>query len=137
MQTSFRLMHRTYAPSSDLSLLRLTSPRIEARERRVDQVLAESFPASDPPPWTFGRLGTAISLPADSWRNDDDAWSCHTTVVVPAGPRTVWQRLASGVGAIAITMLLPITILMIGLLIALGVRGILEAAEWLTMLILR
>jgi hypothetical protein len=135
MQTSFRLTNPTFTPSQDSSVLRLaTSPNIEARERRMDQVLADSFPASDPPPWTFGRIGTPISTPSDSSRHDD-AWSCQTTVVVAAGRRRVWQLLASGLGAIGVTLLLPIAILLIGLAVALTLRGILEVMAWLSMLI--
>ena len=139
MQTLFRSMNSTYARSPDVSFLRLTtSPRIEARERMVDQVLADSFPASDPPPWTLGRATTAaISSPTDSSRNDDDAWSYQTTVIVPGGSRTAWQWLASGLGAIAVTLLLPISILVVGVPIAVAVRGILEALVWLTTLIVR
>ena len=132
MQTSFRLTNPTYPPSTDVSLPRLTtSKRIEARERKVDQVLADSFPASDPPPWTFGRSASERSAQANVSRNHDDAWSCHTTVVVAAGRRTGWQWLASGVAAIGVTMLVPIGILAVGLPIAFAVHGMLEALGWL------
>ena len=125
-------MNPTFPSSTDVSLPRLTtSPRIEARERKVDQVLADSFPASDPPPWTFGRSPSERSAPASLSRNHDEAWSCHTTVVVPAGRRTGWQWLASGIGAIGVTMLVPITILAVGLPIAFAVYGVLEAFGWL------
>jgi hypothetical protein len=131
-------MNTTYPPSTDVSLPRLTtSPRIEARERKVDQVLADSFPASDPPPWTFGRLTSDRSTDAHVSRNHDEAWSCQTTVIVPAGGRTAWQWLVSGVGAIGVTMLVPIGILAVGLPIALAVRGLLEAVGWLAALISR
>jgi hypothetical protein len=138
MQTSFRSMNPTDAPATDLSALRLaTSPWIEARERQVDQVLADSFPASDPPPWTFGRLTSDRSADANLSRNHDEAWSCQTTVIVPGGGRTGRQWLASGVGAIGVTLLVPITILAIGLPIALAARALLKAVGWLVVLILR
>lgn len=138
MQTSFRSMNPTDPPLPDVSLPRLTmSPRIEARERKMDQVLADSFPASDPPPWTFGRLTSDSSAHANVSRRHDAAWSCRTTVIVPGGARTAWQWLVSGVGAIGVTMLVPIGILAIGLPIAFAVRGLLEAVGWLTALISR
>ena len=131
-------MNPNDAPAADVSLLRFTtSPRIEARERKVDQVLADSFPASDPPPWTFGRSTSERSAPANLSQNRDGAWSYRTTVIVPAGGRTSWQWVASGVGAIGVTLLVPISILAVGLPIVLAVRGLLEAVGWLAVLILR
>jgi hypothetical protein len=130
MQTSFRSMDPT-TPSADVSLLRFTpSKRIEARERKVDQVLADSFPASDPPPWTFGRVISDAQNP-NLLRNTDDGWSYQTTVIVAAGGRTTWQWLASCVGAIGVAVLVPISILAVGLPIALAVRGLLEVVGWL------
>jgi len=32
----------------------LTDARVPAAERALDAILADSFPASDPPPWTLG-----------------------------------------------------------------------------------
>ena len=130
MQALFRSMNATDALSADVSLLRFTtSPQIEARERNVDQVLADSFPASDPPPWTFGRVTSDRSADANLSRND--AWSCQTTVIVPAGGRTGRQWLASGVGAIGIITLIPIGILAVGLPIAFAVHGMFKAFGWL------
>ena len=104
-------MTPTYPPPTDVSLPRLTtSPPIEARERKVDQV---------------------HSAFANVSRNHDDAWACQTTVIVPAGGRTGWQWLASGVGAIGVTLLLPIGILAIGLPIAFALHWMLEALGWL------
>jgi hypothetical protein len=141
-------MTLTYAPSPEVSLLRLTaSPRNEADERKLDQVLADSFPASDPPPWTLGRadqdhsdqaVTAAASARADSSRDDERAWFCYATdVVVAAGNRTGWQRLISGIGAVGVAMLVPIGILAIGLPIALAVRALLEVAGWLAAMVLR
>ena len=125
-------MNPTYPPPTDVSLPRLTmSPRIEARERKVDQVLADSFPASDPPPWTFGRSTSERPASANVSRNHDDAWTCQTTVIVPAGGRTGRQWLASGVGAIGVTLLVPIGILAVGLPIAFAMHWMLEAFGWL------
>ena len=132
MQTLFRSMTPTHPALTDASLPRLTtSPRIEARERKVDQVLADSFPASDPPPWTFGRSPGERSAPANVSQNHGEASAYRTTVIVPAGGRTGRQWLASGVAAIGVTMLLPIGILAVGLPIALALHGMLEAFGWL------
>jgi hypothetical protein len=54
--------------------------------------------------------------------------SCHETVIVGVGPRTAFQWLSSLAGTIGLALLVPLSVLMIGLPIALAVRGILEAA---------
>jgi hypothetical protein len=54
--------------------------------------------------------------------------SCHETVIVGVGPRTALQWLSSLAGAIGVALLVPLSVLIIGLPIALAVRGILEAA---------
>lgn len=57
--------------------------------------------------------------------------SCSETVIVGVGPRTAFQWLSSLAGTIGVALLVPLSILLIGLPIALAVRGILEAATWL------
>jgi hypothetical protein len=84
-----------------------------AAERAVDSVLADSFPASDPPSWTLGITRPQPELQVTS----DD-------IVVPDERRAALARL-----------LVPFAILLIGTLIALGVRGVIEAASWLVALI--
>ena len=37
---------------------------ITAEEREIDRVLADSFPASDPPPWTLGVRRDLATEPA-------------------------------------------------------------------------
>jgi hypothetical protein len=49
-----------------------TPSAITAQEREIDRVLADSFPASDPPPWT---LGVAPDLANDSPKVDASAKS--------------------------------------------------------------
>lgn len=150
MQSSFPLTNLMYAAAPEVSLFSpIELSRTEAEERKLDQILADSFPASDPPPWTFGRaradqIDKAAIAPASSRADltravaDTRVPSLHTTdVIVAGGCRTFGQRLASGVGALGVALLVPIGMLIVGLPIALAVRGLLEVAAWLTPLILR
>ena len=97
-------------------------------ERELDITLAGSFPASDPPPWTFG---------ASSWMDLEE------TVVaapVPAAIDLVFQdghrfggsRLASLGEAIALTATVPLAILIAGVPVVALVWGITNAIAWLT-----
>lgn len=86
----------------------------------IDDVLAGTFPASDPPAWTPGMarpapVGAAdvvdVSLPTDS-------------------ERTLGHGLASLLAAGGVALLVPVAILALGTPVALAVRGLLEAARW-------
>jgi len=105
----------------------------------VDDALAASFPASDPPAWNSGvaRLvpvetptSNGFRLPAvlDGAlaeaagvvyvsRSSDSDWTLRTALV--------WVVLAAGIALLA-----PLAILLVGLPIALAVRGLLEVVLW-------
>jgi hypothetical protein len=117
-----------------------------SRERRsdlaIDDALAGSFPASDPPAWN---PGMARPIPVDTSRNraNDIRPSMARDETAPGTPgvidvsrplhseRTVLQALISLAGAAGIALLVPFAILLVGLPVALAVRGLLEALAWL------
>jgi hypothetical protein len=114
-----------------------------AAELALDQVLADSFPASDPPSWTLGvarpasfsRTEGATSTDETAMENSDRrsarVTSAVTDVSLPRAGRTVIHALVSLAGAAGIALLVPFAILLIGLPVALLVRGVAEAVGWL------
>jgi len=112
-----------------------------AAERAIDDVLADSFPASDPPSWNPGitRLALGGNLADRASRHTPltDAgarWAGLSDVVDVSRPtrggRTFLQGLASLAGAVGIALAVPFVILLIGSPVALVVRGLLEAVGW-------
>jgi len=112
-----------------------------AAERAIDDVLADSFPASDPPSWNPGitrlALGGHLADRASGHTPLTDAWARRAgfrdvvDVSRPTGEgRTFLQGLVSLTGAAGIALVVPFVILLIGLPIALTVRGLLEVVGW-------
>jgi hypothetical protein len=95
----------------DLEHRRITA----ASERAVDQALADSFPASDPPPWTLG----VVYAPSEF----------HASAGAP--PRDPVPTLAGVMGRAWV----PIAILIVGFPLALTIGGIVEAVTWLAALV--
>ena len=112
-----------------------------AAERAIDDVLADSFPASDPPSWNPGitRLHFDADLahrasgqiPRTAAGESVNGLSDVIDVSRPThGGRTFRQGLVSLAGATGTALAVPFVILLIGLPIALTVRGLLEVVGW-------
>ena len=109
-----------------------------AVERRIDDVLADSFPASDPPSWNPGvarpdpvvsPFGHEVALAAAS--TADTGRASRGVDVSRSAERTFVQGLVSFAGASGIALLVPFAILLVGLPVVLAVRGVLEVIGWL------
>jgi hypothetical protein len=117
-----------------------TAARLAA-ERALDEILADSFPASDPPSWN---PGLARPEPLDDLARLEplEASTAYIEDVAVPGDgmavswgsnerRTLIQAFVSLTGAAGIGLLVPFAILLVGVPIALFVRGLTEAINWL------
>lgn len=95
-------------------------------ERDLDIALAGSFPASDPPPWTFG-VSVHTSEPASVPRAGVAPWASDVVIAGGRGRR----RAASVLEAMAMTALVPVGVLAIAAPFLLLVWGVVAAATWL------
>lgn len=117
--------------------------RTDWTAQAIDDVLAGTFPASDPPAWTPGMARPAPEIARPAAGTDtvqDETNDVRASGVIdgsrPAhSERTFAQALVSLVGAAGLAILVPLAILAAGTPVALGVRGVLEVADWLLGLI--
>jgi hypothetical protein len=123
-----------FAQASNARRLRL------AAERALDQVLADSFPASDPPSWNTGivRPGPRAGVEPHAERFEAIAGTAAranaSDVLDVSRPssadRTFLKALVSAAGAAGIALLMPVAILLVGLPVVLAVRGVLKVIGW-------
>ena len=104
-------------------------------ERAIDDVIADSFPASDPPSWNPGiaRLAPLSREPAGPAPTGGRVAAGAIDVLdvsLPRRPRTFVQPLVSLLGATGLALMVPFVILLIGLPFVLMLRGLLHAIAW-------
>ena len=115
-----------------------------AAEHAIDDVLADSFPASDPPSWNSGvarldavagRSGRQAAVGEASTAGALESTTGGDRVIGVSRPmteRTFVQGFVSLAGAVGIALLAPFAVILVGLPVVAGVRALLEAIAWLS-----
>ena len=114
-------------------------PRTNLTAQAIDDVLAGTFPASDPPAWTQGiaRLGAANGQRTPNTDTDrDDTSNARASDVIDTPRRrhsdpTFANVLVSLFGAVGLALLVPLALVAVGAAVALGFRLLYEGAAWL------
>jgi hypothetical protein len=106
---------------------------IKVRNGMVDNVLEDSFPASDPPSWNPGTARPAPAAHQAHERLPDQTGAGHPGITdrPTSGTRAFMHAVISLAGAAGIALLVPFAILLVGVPVALLVRGLTEAIGWL------
>jgi hypothetical protein len=120
---------------------RVAVRREQRSEFAIDDALAES-PASDPPAWNPGTAGPISARTSMHRASDIEPIGTRSEIardaldVISASrsydSEVTWlQALISLAGAVGIALLVPFAILLVGLPVALTLRGLLEVVRWL------
>lgn len=96
-------------------------------EREVDAAIADSFPASDPLPWTFGASPwMALETPGTQ-----GPVAAAVDTIVSDGGRGAAAGLSTLAQLIVLMALVPVAILLVGVPVVVLARGIVRLGTWL------
>jgi hypothetical protein len=118
-------------------------PHTNLTAQAIDDVLAGTFPASDPPAWTQGiaRLvpSNAPRTPTANTDRDDPSDARPSDVTDMPRRRhsdpTFGKVLVSLFGAVGLALLVPLALVVVGVAVALPIRLLYEGAAWMLALL--
>ena len=126
-------------PLFGAELVRARTARVT--EAAMDETIAESFPASDPPAWNPGLARLMPAAIAEAPRRDvyppanlDVPITSGPGVIdvsQPRKPNRTAVEVAISIGAlVGVVLLAPLAVLTVGTPLAAAVRGLLELIRW-------